>query len=252
MNEINEDGNAMPRPIRPAEAVKAAEAIEQSEKIVVKEKAKAWTKWTHVIGPFIRQCTDNAKRIAGGTRGPTYSTELKKQMGQFHPRFVKYSKQGQTAYLTKVMDNLTKVNLWLASIPEDERPTHPARVWQNYEREALRSSPQYAADAESGESGSAFADLEDSEDMNREKWKRRKTNQMSKDEIANKLNEVLYTLEQRELTGNARDDASNIWARSLSKHGDDERLAAAYLIDCCKELMAIVESVLGESTGKDA
>jgi hypothetical protein len=141
--------------------------------------------------------------------------------------------------LARCIEELDAVNAWRNRAAVENRLSSPRRVWEGYQ-ESLRASP-------------VFADMDDDlEEEPAEKWKRRKSNesqQTTNRALTDKLNEVLHTVELGKLTGNAREDAGNAWQLILNLWANDERLAAAYLSDYCKELIAIAESVLGESTG---
>jgi hypothetical protein len=212
MNEVIEKAEAMLRTIRPAEAVKAYKVIEGATVKIIAEKAKAWTGWTHVIGPFIQERTEKAKREAKGTRGPTYSAVVKKGMGQFYETYQKLSDNGTVSYLIKIMENLDAVDAWRYRIPEDERPTSPKRVWLAYEG-SLLSTPEYKGDKEAkADTPDPEEDEEDDGDVKGDPRIKRKKPPVNRDEEAARyIEELEEKVGKSRMTSDPEINATNIW-----------------------------------------
>jgi hypothetical protein len=206
MSEIIEEESPMIRSIRPSEAVKAYEGIEKSELRVVAEKTKAWGNWTRTIGPFVQERTEKAKREAKGTRGPTYSAVVKKEMGQFYPTYQKLSENGTISYLLKIMGELEAINLWRNRIPEDERPTSPRRIWEGYQasiQSTIKIIDQPQAEAE---------EVEEVEEVDEEKKAKRAKRRANNDaENARYVEELEEKANRSRMTADPEMNAERIW-----------------------------------------
>ena len=227
MTDITE--NDVTRSIRPAEAVKAWERIYQSREVIragAAAKVRSLHDWIKVIGPFVHERINKAKAITGTTRGTIYSAELKKQMGQFYPIFKKQSDNGAISFLMNIMDNLQAVEAWLETLPKDERPHHPNRVWPAYEAsrmkvvtfkdEAPADLVQPDTDAEEDnddvDDDDAGDDGEDEDDDKPTKKKRARRSKEEKDAAQEHRIELLeQELGKYRLSADPALNASRIW-----------------------------------------
>jgi hypothetical protein len=131
--------NSESRSVTPAQAVSLYKSI-------LRHGDEAWRKWAE-LGTWIGERTAMAAVKAHATRGTIYARHLAKALGQFHPIYKTLSDNGTISFLMRCMTNLDTVNAFRNRLPEDDRPSHPRRLWEAYEA-SLRSTIEFGDDEE--------------------------------------------------------------------------------------------------------
>ena len=207
---MNDKDNAM----TPGQAVKTYEAIG-------KIGDEAWRKWVD-LGYFVLERTTAAATKARGTRGPTYSAHLEKQLGKFAPIYRKLSNNGTLTSLVKCMGKLDEVNAFRERTRKSENasepPSHPQRLWAAYEA-SLSSTIDFQDDAAESD-----ADAEDAEETAKAEGRRGKGHNREKDllaQITALTEEIARIKEMYEITGDPDSDAQRTWRRLVEAVGHD-------------------------------
>ena len=260
MSDITETENTVPRSIRPAEAVKAWERIYQSREVIragEAAKVRSLHDWMKVIGPFVHERINKTKAITGTTRGTIYAAELKKQMGAFYPIYKKQSDNGAISFLMNIMDNLQAVEAWLETLPKDERPHHPNRVWPAYQKAQMPivTFKDEAPDdlfVNDNEDEEADADDEGSGDGTTKRRRRPEGKSSLREEIGEMLAGMTDDLVLRLQDANEKpDEFAESFLRRMVERGHSREAIIDRLMTFGRALIAVAEALQRQADAGD-
>lgn len=229
------EDNSERRDVTPAEALKLYNSIIRHEKAAAEHREQAWRKYIE-LGRWILERRKRASAQADGTtRGSIYAAALQKLLGKFQPTYKQLSDHGTLTYLMYCVDNFEAVNAFRNEMPEEDRPSHPQRVWEAYQ---LGSAPpmEFSGDEESADEDDPEADEREAEGKRRQPKSKAKSDRRK---LIAEIEVLKEKLEEWDMTTDPQINAERIWRRLVSILGDRHAPQAARLT--ADELGALAE-----------